>query len=643
MKKHHDPFVIPKQAKEMRDGSLSNFSKTRQEGDTFITEEPSPLWLGSITSSAKLNFFFIVLLILFFVLFIRLSYLQIIKGEVYHRLAEGNRLRLEYLPAKRGIIFDRWHTPLVENVAAFSFYFNPHGLPKAGAERHQIRELLLSLSVGGEPLATSTVDELMKSDSQVPLLIKENLDYQEALKLIILTERLNCLKIVIDPYRHYLGSDANAHLLGYTNRITSEEKEYYLAKGYQLIERVGRIGIEGFYEEELRGKPGKRQIEVDSLGRKQQVIAEVATQLGQNLVLAIDNGLQEAIAGALKKYLYRQAAAVVALDPRSGKVRALISWPTFNHNAFSQNLSPREYDDVITNPLKPLFNRAISGEYPSGSIIKLLVAAAALEENLINRSTQIYSKGGIWYDKWFFSDWKEGGHGLTNIIKALAESVNTYFYYLALEEFDGHQGLGLETMLNYFRDFGLSKVLGIDLEGEGPGFLPTPKWKEEIKGEIWYPGDTLHLAIGQGDILVTPLQVAGFTAAVANGGTLFRPQLVEEIIDPLTGEAKRVTPETINHKKVNQDNLKIVTEGMRAAILWGSARSLAAQPLAIAGKTGTAQVGGSKKPHAWFTSFAPYQDPELVLTIVVEYGGESNEIAVPIAREIWQWYYNNRI
>ncbi len=641
MSKKDNPFIIPDQAKGMKDSSLPDFSYHRGQGDTLITENPSSLWLGRIISAVKFNFLFIVLIILFLVLFGRLSYLQIIKGENYYSLAEGNRLRLEYLPTNRGIIFDRWHTPLVENVAAFSLYLSPDKVPLEAREQ-QLNELLNFLDFENGSIATVTIRSLLDSGSQLPLLIKENLDYEEALKLMVLTEKLSYLKVVIDPYRHYLGDNTNAHLMGYTNRITSEEKRQYLAKGYQLIERVGRTGLEGYYETELRGKPGKLQIEVDSLGQKQHIIAEEPSIPGQNLILAIDSGLQEVIAKTLKKYLNNQAAAVVALDPNSGKVRALISWPTFNHNAFSQGLSVEEYQGIITDPLKPLFNRAISGEYPSGSTIKLIIGAAALEENLINRSTQVYSSGGLWYDKWFFADWKAGGHGLTDIIKALAESVNTYFYYLALEEFEGHQGLGLERILSYFKNFGLGKILGINLEGERAGFLPTSEWKQEVKDEIWYPGDTLHLAIGQGDILVTPLQVANFTSVVANGGVLYKPQLVEEIIDPQSGQTKKIKSEVLIRGKISKDNLKIIAEGMRAAVLWGSARSLATQPLDIAGKTGTAQIGGNKEPHAWFTSFAPYKEPELILTIIVENGGQSTNTAVPIAREIWQWYYENR-
>ncbi|MBU1037351.1 penicillin-binding protein 2 [Patescibacteria group bacterium] len=643
-KRNKDPFVIPQQAKGMKNNLLPRFSHTQELGSFFMTEKPASLWLGNIISLVKFNISFLFIVLLFVILFFRLGFLQLIKGEEYRQLAEGNRIRLEYLLPQRGIIFDRWHQPLVENVSAFSLYLTPSDLPSSAMENEKIRNLLKGLEIEGEKLSSATVDQLIDSKSQVPLLVKENLDYEEAVRLMIETSAYPSLRVVTDPRRHYLSlNQATAHLLGYTTRITSEKKDFYLDKGYQLIERVGTTGIEEFYQDQLRGKLGEKRVEVDSLGHEKKIIAEEKSVSGKNLILAIDKDLQEIIAETFKKNLSHQAAAAVALDPRSGKVRALVNWPTFDNNIFSQSLITEEYNKIISDPLKPLINRAIAGEYPSGSIIKMVVGGVALEEDLVTRSTQILSSGGVWYDKWFFPDWKEGGHGVTNIIKALAESVNTYFYYLALEDFDNHQGLGIDKMTHYFEEFGLGQVLGLDIHGEKTGLIPTPAWKKEVKEEIWYPGDTLHLAIGQGDLLVTPLQMANITAVIANGGVLYRPQIVEQIEDPLNNQKQNIKSEIINYGMVSKSNLKIIAEGMRAAVLGGSAKSLANHNLAIAGKTGTAQVGGNKKPHAWFTSFAPYDNPDLVLTIIVENGGEGSEVAVSIARQVWQWYADNRV
>ncbi len=636
---NHDPFIIHDQAKGMKDSSLPNFSYQKEVGSSIITERNNPLWLGKVVTITKFNILFFSLVIIFLILFTRLGYLQLAKGSDYYDLAEGNRLRIEYQPTKRGIIFDLWHTPLVENVAAFSLYLIPHQLPSEPNQLNEIRNLLLSLF---DKEAEQKVNDLLNSQSQLPQIVKENLEYEEALSLMITTQNISALEVITDPYRHYDENNINSHLLGYTSRITVEEKDNYLEKGYQLFERVGKTGLESYYEEELRGTLGRQKIEVDNLGRKLEIIAEEPSLPGKNLVLSIDNGLQQVIVESLKKYASDKAAAVVALDPKTGKVRALISWPNFDHNSFSQNLSPKIYSSIITNPLKPLYNRAIAGEYPSGSTIKIIVGAEALDQGLITRWSQINSTGGIWYDKWFFPDWKAGGHGLTNIIKALAESVNSFFYYLALDEFEDHQGLGLDNMLKAFSKVGLGKVLGIDLFGESSGFLPSKEWKEETKGEVWYPGDTLHLVIGQGDILVTPLQVASYTNVIANNGTLFKPQLVEEIQDPMTGEVIKILPEVLNKYIFKSESLDIIREGMEAVTEWGSARSYANHPMKVAGKTGTAQASGDQLPHSWFTSFAPYNDPELTLTVLVENGGEGSDVASPIARDIWWWYYNNR-
>ena len=641
MKNQRDPFIIQSQAGAAKDSSLINFSYNNQQGDTFFSHESSSLWLGRAVSSFKVYVIFFAILFLFFILFTRVGYLQLIKGENYYGIAEGNRLKTEYLPADRGIIFDRWHSPLVENVAAFSVYFHTNKFFGSKEDVNQLTEIMSNLSLDKKSPLLISVEQLLESKKQTPILIKENLSYETALELMIVSKKFNCLEVVIDPYRNYLGSDVNAHLLGYTSRISDKDKEEYLNNSYQLFERIGRTGLEEYYESELRGEPGRQSIEVDSFGQQRNVINEQASIPGKNLVLSIDNGLQEEIFKILQRTLSTKAVAIVALDPNSGKVRALISWPSFDHNAFGQTLAQQDYEAIINNPLKPLFNRTISGEYPSGSTIKLIVGAAALDEGLISRYSQIYSSGGVWYDKWFFPDWKAGGHGSTDINKAIAESVNTFFYYLALEDFDGHKGLGLDKMLKYFSDVGLNQTLGIDIYGEQTGFLPSIEWKKEVKDEVWFPGDTLHLVIGQGDILVTPLQVASYTSIVANRGTLYQPQLVEEIIDPITSDVQIIEPKILKRRIFKKANLDIIADGMRSGVLMGSARNLAGNILEIAGKTGTAQVSGNQEPHAWFTSFAPFKNPELVLTILIE-NGETSDNAVHLARDIWQWYLENR-
>lgn len=621
----------------IKDGELDFTGRQKEVSEAFLVGDSPSLWLGRIISGRKMRLFFIFFLLFFVILFFRLINLQLVKSGDYISLAEGNRLRLEFIKPIRGIIFDRFGVPLVENIATFSLFFNPNDFKAHPVQAERIKEILSGLELNEDKIT-----EVLTSESYLWQPVKENLEYESAMKLMLQTADLGSLKIEVDPQRKYLTDSALAHLLGYTSRITAEEKDKYLKQGYQLTEKIGRVGVEEFYQTELRGIPGKKQTEVDSLGRETKVIAEEAAVAGDNMFLSLDIGLQQEIYKSLKARIPGQAGAVVAMDPNNGKIRALVSWPTYDNNQFSLGLSQDYYQKLLNNPLKPFINRVISGEYPSGSTVKLIMAVAGLEENLITKTSSILSLGGVWYDKWFFPDWKAGGHGRTNVIKALAESVNTYFYYLALEEFEGHSGLGLDKILYYYRKFGLGRVLGINLSGEQAGFLPTKEWKEDVKDEPWYPGDTLHLAIGQGDLLVTPLQVAAYTGVIANKGILYRPQLLEKITNPQTGQVRDVEPEIIRSKLATEKSIGIVAEGMREAVVNGSARGINLEQVEIAGKTGTAEVGGDQNPHAWFTGYFPYENPSLVLTVLVENAGEGSEMAVPIARDIARWYADNR-
>ena len=288
--------------------------------------------------------------------------------------------------------------------------------------------------------------------------------------------------------------------------------------------------------------------------------------------------------------------------------------------------------------MKPLFFRSISGEYPSGSTIKPVLASAALEEKIIDRHTSFNSVGGLWVGgRWFFPDWKAGGHGLTNVIKAIAWSVNTYFYYIG-GGYGDFQGLGVERIGKYLKLFGLGETLGLDLPGESAGFVPTAEWKKKEKNEAWYIGDTYHLSIGQGDLLVTPLQVNSYTATIANGGRIYRPHLVKGII-AAAGQGEPLASQVIREKFISSQNLEIVRQGMRQTVVAGSAASLNGLSVPAAGKTGTAQWNSNKKNHAWFTGFAPFDQPDFCLTVLVEEGGEGSSLAVPIAREIMQYWF----
>ena len=314
------------------------------------------------------------------------------------------------------------------------------------------------------------------------------------------------------------------------------------------------------------------------------------------------------------------------MNPKNGEILALVSYPYFDNNLFSRGLSQRDFEKIVAHPDKPLFFRAISGQYPPGSTIKPILALAALEEGIINEQTAIVSKGGIKIGKEFFSDWKKEGHGVTQVKKALAESVNTFFYLVGGGS-ENFRGLGPEKIKFYLEKFGLGKKTNLDLPAEKDGFLPSPEWKKRKKNEEWYIGDSYNLSIGHGDIVATPLQIAYLTGLIVNEGKIYQPHLLKK------GQEFEENKFVFQFKK---ENFKVVKEGLREAILYGTAKALNDLTIKVAGKTGTVEVG-QKKPHSWFTCFAPYEDPQIVLTVIVENGGEGSGPALRVAKEFFIW------
>ena len=429
--------------------------------------------------------------------------------------------------------------------------------------------------------------------------------------------------------------------MGYLAAVT--EEDLVENSDYLYDQKIGKAGIENFYQEELMGQHGKKRAEVDSLGEEIKIINEDPAKSGHNLILTIDQELQSYLVDTLqaaKDASGATGAAAIALNPNTGEILAFISLPSYDNNKFAQKISSEDYQDLLDNPENPLFNRAISGEYPPGSTIKPVIAAAALQEGVINSRYTVNSVGGLRIDKWFFPDWKAGGHGVTDVKKALAESVNTFFYLVGGGNNDDFFGLGVDRINQYAQMFGLQNKTGIDLAGEAEGFLPTKQWKEQVKQEPWYIGDTYHLAIGQGDILVTPLQVANYTAFFANGGTLYQPYLLKQV-KSVQGELIQETQvEIINQGFIQSGYIDLIRQGLRQTVTSGSAKSLNALPISVAGKTGTAQFATDQPTHAWFTCFAPYDQPEIVLTILLEAGGEGSDYPVGVARQILPWYFS---
>lgn len=584
----------------------------------------------------------IVSLLAIFALFGRIAALQIVEGENYRMLAEGNRLRVANVSAERGVIADRNGKLLVQNVPTFSLSVVPQDLPKDPVERENtIKTLALIAEVPLEELKILLEDY---SGSNLTVPVKENLNYESALLAEIKSGALSGVSISRGTRRFYTSELDDvlslSHILGYTGKISKEEYAEKRKEKYLPTDRLGKTGVELIYESFLRGISGVENTEVDALGHKKRIVSKEDPVPGKNVILAIDYGAQKVLEESLRKELASigaKKAVAIALDPRDGSIIALVNLPSYPANAFSFGIKSDEYKALLEDPNIPMFPRAISGEYPSGSVIKPFFAAAALDEGIITQNTVVHSTGGISVGKWFFPDWKAGGHGDVNVINAIAQSVNTFFYYIG-GGYQGFKGLGDRKMAEHAQKFGFGSLLGIDLDGEKPGLLPTEEWRKKTKGEEWYIGDTYHMAIGQGDVLVTPLQIAVGTGAIANGGTVWQPHVIYGYAEP-DGTGKKVEPRALMQEAAKKESLAIVRRGMRETVLSGSARYLSSLSVPVAGKTGTAQWREGKNTHAWFTGFAPYENPEIVITVLIEEGGEGSSTAVPVARDFLKWYF----
>ncbi|MDO8507506.1 MAG: penicillin-binding protein 2 [bacterium] len=579
--------------------------------------------------------------LLFMIMAARSAYLQIFQGNQHKILAEENRNRGNVIRAPRGIIYDRNHVKLVKNTPNYEATVIPSELSRDENERKNIlSQAATALSIPLEEILKK-IDEKGLNYTQ-PILLKENITKDDS--FIIASKGLKGINVPVNPIREYLDGGLLSHAMGYVGRISEEELKDK-KDTYMLTDYIGKTGLEKSYEDVLRGKDGSQKYEVDSTGKVVKFLGVEEPKLGNSVVLSLDYGLEQKLADTMKKVMTNvkaTKATAIAQDPRTGEILAYVDIPTYDNNLFSKGISGTDYSNLLNDKDNPLLARGISGEYPSGSVIKPFVAAGALQEGTINESSTVNSTGGIKVGEWTFPDWKAGGHGVTNVIKAIAESVNTFFYAIG-GGYGNIKGLGPEKIKHYLDLFGFDKETGLDIGGESKGSIPDPLWKEKVKNEDWYLGDTYHMAIGQGDLLVTPLQISNATCAIANGGKLYKPHFVSEIVDENDKVLEIKKPELASQNFISPENLEIVRRGMRQTVVAGSARQLNTLPVPISGKTGTAQFGPDMKAyHGWFTSFAPSDNPTIELTILVEGSGGGDVTAVPIAKEVYQWYFGGR-
>lgn len=532
---------------------------------------------------------------------------QIIEGEQYETLAQKNKYLFLDLGAQRGVIYDRSFRQLVWNEIRFDLYSN---VDAAIIERDISLDRVIFFETNQEESNGLTVKKVKKRK------------YQDGL----------------------------SHILGYLGKVSlgelAEEGSTYGAE-----DLVGREGLERSFEEQLREKKGRIEIERDALNREISRRVLENPKSGNSLSLHLDVDLQEKLIQSLSNVLDMvgsKKGAAVALDPASGGVLALVSLPSFSNNLFSQGISREELEKINQDPQNPQLNRVIAGTYPAGSTIKPLIAAAALEEGVITETTVIYCPLEICVEhrytgeKECYEDWTF--HGLSDVKRAIAESVNTFFYTIGGGD-KGFKGLGIKRIADWLSLFGWGQETGIDLEGEVVGRIPTPAWKEAYftnpQNKLWYLGDTYNLSIGQGSLLATPLQVAVSFSALVNGGKLLKPQLVKQIINEEKKVIGELPVEVVRQDFISQETLAIVEQGMRQAVSseQGSAHILASLPVKAGAKTGTAQTSKKDVYHNWVTVFAPVDNPEIVLTVVIEEVKGQRLAALLVARDILTWFF----
>lgn len=567
------------------------------------------------------------LLVLAFLLF-RCFAFQVIDYNVYAEKAEKNKFLSSEVEAQRGIIYDRNFTQLVSNTQTFDLVCNIYKLPKDEFEQEkQLREVSRVLAFSFEELRDK-IDE-MRNAGEVSFTVSRDLEKEQVIVLKTKEEELTGFSIVKKKKRDYLNGYDLAHVLGYVSGDSS----------------VGEAGIEKQYDDVLKEIPGEITREKDVYGNlvKEEIVRP--SESGNNLVLNIDYDLQEKAAYFLSSAVSgysAKAGSVVAVNPKTGEVLALVSYPSYDNNIFSRDLTNKEFSDLLNDPATSFFNRSISGEYPIGSTIKPFIGAAALEQSIVTPEKEIYCEGEIELnDGTVKKDWRL--HGWTNLKKAIAESCDVFFYLVG-GGYKGFNGLGIAKISKYLERFGFGFETGIDLPEEKAGLVPDPAWKEEKTGASWYPGDTYNISIGQGYFKATPLQLTMATASIANGGKLMKPQLVKKILDNENNTVKEFSPEVLSENFISSSAIESVREGMRETVSssLGTARSLQSLPVSSAAKTGTAQTGKNEIYHNWITVFAPYDDPEIVLTVLAESVPQNTGVANLVSREILGYYFGEK-
>lgn len=568
----------------------------------------------------------------------RLWFLQVINGQKYRTLSENNRIHLQRLTPYRGRILDRNGELLVDNLPSFNLYIIPEDIQDKEKLLKDLKKLI--------NLDPEEVEKRLKKESGAyafqSVLIKKNMSRDEL--AIIQTHLFNLPGVMTDPKprRSYLYGDFAAHIIGYLGEISEKE----LASGQYTDnisgDYIGKVGVEGKWQKELNGTKGEKYVEVDAAGRQLQVVSKESAVSGQNISLTIDKNLQ----ASAEAMLEGKSGAIVAMDPSNGEILAMASAPSFDPNIFITGIDKTEWNRLTSGKDYPLQNRALSGQYPPGSVFKIVMALAGLEEGAITPEESTLCTGSYPFGNRDYRCWKSGGHGTVDLHKALMESCDVYFYKLGRK-------LGIEKIAYYARMCGLGEKTEIGLDAEKPGLIPDNEWKLKKYGVSWQPGETISASIGQSFVLVTPIQAARLISVIFNGGKVYQPKIVKWVGDENNRDYSE--PVLLRELNVDKKNLELIKSALTDVVneQGGTGSSARLKGVTVAGKTGTAQVitlekekeleEGSElsdryEDHAWFVGIASDEDPRIAVAVIIEHGGHGGSAAAPYAKELIRKY-----
>ena len=591
-------------------------------------------------------------LIAFGLLAVRFLWLQVLQHDVYQAKAEDNRISIVPVTPNRGLIVDRNGVVVARNYSGYTLEIYPRRVKNIERTIDDLTEYV-DITTRDRVRFRKLLQETRNAES---LPVKNRLSDEEVAKFAANRFRFEGVEIRARLFRQYPFGDVGSHVLGYLGRINTQDQQKLEDEGvganYRGTDYIGKAGVEAAYEAELHGTTGFEQVEIDAAGRGIRTLSRTASQPGNNLSLELDMRLQQVAEIAFGD----RRGALVAIDPSSGGVLALVSKPGFDPNLFVDGIDPQYWAELNGSIDKPLNNRAISGLYPPGSTIKPYLALAALETGKRRPSATIFDPGYFDFGGRRFRDDKKGGHGVVDMYKSIVDSCDTYYYHLSND-------MGIETIARFLGPFGFGSKSGIDLAGEFAGVLPSPEWKmkrfaKQPAQQKWFPGETISIGIGQGYHSYTPLQLAQAMAMLATGGTMYKPRLIAHIDNPRTGEHRELPSEVLHTIPLRRDNVEFIKRAMAGVNKEGTgARAFAGAQYTSGGKTGTAQVVAIKqnekydekkvaerhRDHSWFIAFAPLESPKIALAVLVENGGFGARAAAPIARTMFDYYLLGKV